>query len=109
MAHFAKLDQNNVVIDVVVIRDEDETTYADWRKQFGETYVQTSYNNRIRKQYAGIGFTYNKTADVFVAPQPFPSWTLDSNYDWQPPIPRPINKKAYRWNEEERIWAEIVG
>ena len=109
MAHFAKLDQNNVVIDVVVICDEDENTYADWRKQFGETYVQTSYNNRIRKQYAGIGFTYNKIADVFIAPQPFPSWSLDSNHDWQPPVAMPNNGKFYRWNEGSLSWVEVVG
>jgi hypothetical protein len=108
MAHFAKLDQNNVVIDVLVIRDEDETTYADWRKQFGETYVQTSYNNRIRKQYAGIGFTYDEIADVFVAPQPFPSWTLDDNHDWQAPTPMPWDGKFYKWVEGSQSWVEVT-
>ena len=105
MAHFAQLDENNVVISVIVVGDEYEATYADWRKEFGETYVQTSYNNRIRKQYAGIGFTYDPVADVFIAPQPYPSWSLDSNHDWQPPIPKP--EGYYIWNEEELAWVEI--
>ena len=107
MAHFAKLNENNVVIDIFVIRDEDVNTYADWRKQFGETYVQTSYNNSIRKQYAGVGFTYNEEADVFIAPQPYASWALDSNFDWQPPTPMPEDG-YYFWDEESLSWQPIV-
>lgn len=109
MAHFAQLDENNIVVNVIVVGDEYETTYTDWRKQFGETYIQTSYNNRIRKQYACIGFTYNPVADVFVAPQPYPSWTLDSKYDWQAPTPMPRDGKFYKWIESSQSWIEVVG
>ena len=69
MAHFAKLDQNNIVAQVVVVGDEYETTYAQSRLEFGEVYVQTSYNNRIRKNYAGIGYSYDATRDAFIAPK----------------------------------------
>jgi hypothetical protein len=106
MAHFAQLDENNIVINVIVVGDEYETMYADWRKEFGETYVQTSYNNRIRKQYAGIGFTYDPIADVFVAPQPYPSWTLDENHDWQAPTPKP--EGMYIWDEETQGWVAFI-
>lgn len=106
MAHFAQLDKNNTVINVIVVGDEYEAMYADWRKEFGETYVQTSYNNRIRKQYAGIGFTYDPVADVFISPQPYPSWTLDENHDWQSPVTRP--SADYFWNEETKEWLPFV-
>ena len=109
MAHFAQLDENNIVINVIVVGDEYESTYAEWRKAFGETYVQTSYNNRIRKQYAAIGGSYDPVADVFVLPQPFPSWILDSNHDWQPPKPMPIDGKIYRWNETDQKWVVVAG
>jgi hypothetical protein len=105
MAHFAQLDENNIVINVIVVGDEYETTYAEWRKEFSETYVQTSYNNNIRKQYAGIGYFYDADADVFVAPQPFPSWTLDSNHDWQAPTPKP--EGDWMWDESELSWVEV--
>ena len=70
MAHFAKLDENNIVTGVYVVGDEYETTYADSRKEFGEVYVQTSYNNRIRFNYAGIGYSYDEARDAFIAPEP---------------------------------------
>lgn len=108
MAHFAQLDNNNTVIAVIVVGDEYESTYADKRKEFNETYVQTSYNNRIRKQFAGIGFTYNETADVFIRPQPFLSWALDSNHDWQPPILYPNDGKSYVWNEAGQSWNPVT-
>jgi hypothetical protein len=106
MAHFAQLDENNIVINVIVVGDEYETMYADWRKEFGEKYVQTSYNNRIRKQYAGIGFTYDEEADVFIAPQPYPSWVLDENHDWQAPVPYPSEEGVWVWNEETQEWVK---
>ena len=70
MAHFAKLDENNIVTGVYVVGDEYETTYADSRKEFGEVYVQTSYNNRIRFNYAGIGYSYDEARNAFIAPEP---------------------------------------
>lgn len=108
MAHYAFLDDNNVVTEVIVGIDETEliegldteTWYSNFRKQ---TCKRTSYNGNIRKQYAGIGFTYDADNDVFVAPQPFPSWLLDENFDWQPPTPRPEGMGWY-WDEESLSW-----
>jgi hypothetical protein len=72
----------------------------------GQTCKRTSYNNNIRKQYAGVGFTYNPEADVFVRPQPYASWSLDSNYDWQAPVEYPSDGKNYTWNESNQQWVE---
>ena len=110
MAHYAFIDTNNVVTEVIVGIHETEliegldteTWYGNFR---GQVCKRTSYNHNIRKQYAGIGYTYNADADVFVAPQPYPSWTLDSNHDWQPPTPKP--EGDYSWNEEELEWVAI--
>ena len=77
MAHFAKLDENNIVTGVYVVGDEYEATYAEWRKEFGEVYVQTSYNNRIRFNYAGIGYSYDEARDAFIAPEPEGNLGLD--------------------------------
>jgi hypothetical protein len=111
MAHYAYLDENNIVVAVIVGKDETElidgldteTYYAQ-----GTPYrvKRTSYNNRIRKQYAGIGFQYDDEADVFIAPQPFPSWSLDSNFDWQPPKPRPAGL-GWIWDEEALEWVNV--
>jgi hypothetical protein len=110
MAHYAFLDSNNVVTEVIVGKDETELidglTPEVWYGNFrGQTCVRTSYNNNIRKQYAGIGYTYNFSADVFVVPQPFPSWSLDNNYDWQPPITQP--EGSFYWDEESLSWLPI--
>ena len=116
MAHYAFLDTNNRVTEVIVGIDETEliegldpeTWYGNFRKQ---KCVRTSYNNNIRKQYAGIGYTYDADADVFVAPQPYGSWTLDENHDWQPPTPMPSDAsetKIYVWFEPNQQWIEIV-
>ena len=110
MAHYAFLDANNVVTEVITGIDETEliegidpeTWYGNFRKQVCK---RTSYNNNIRKQYAGIGYTYDADADVFVTPQPFASWTLDANHDWQPPTPKP--EGDYFWNEEEQVWVAV--
>ena len=116
MAHFAQLDNNNIVQTVIVVANDDcgggdypasEPVGQAFLASLGFTGVwqQTSYNNNIRKQYAGIGFTYDTNADVFVAPQPFASLALDSNHDWQPPTPKP--EGDYEWNEEELEWVAI--
>jgi len=112
MAHYAFLDENNVVTEVIVGIDENELIEGfspeDWYGNFrGQTCVRTSYNNNIRKQYAGIGYTYNEIADVFVAPQPFESWSLDANYDWQAPVERPADGKLYSWDESNQAWVEF--
>jgi hypothetical protein len=109
MAHYAFLDQNNMVVEVIVGKDETELIDGiEPEKWYGEfrnmKCVRTSYNNNIRKQFAGIGFRYDETADVFIRPQPFASWTLDENFDWQPPIPFPQDGNAYQWNEEKQEW-----
>ena len=111
MAHYAFLDDNNVVTEVIVGKDETELidglTPEEWYGNFrGQTCVRTSYNNNIRKQYAGVGYTYNETADVFIAPKPFASWSLDANYDWQAPIDYPADGKDYLWDETNQVWVE---
>lgn len=110
MAHFAQVDENNIVTQVLVVPDEQEYRGQDFLANdlgLGGRWVQTSYNNRIRKQYAGIGYSYDEVADVFVTPQPFPSWTLDANHDWQAPKPRPEDGLMYFWNEESLDWEAV--
>ena len=112
MAHYAFLDENNIVTEVITGKDETELidglSPEEWYGNYrGQVCKRTSYNNNIRKQYAGIGFTYNQTADVFVIPQPFPSWSLDSNYDWQAPIERPADGNNYSWDELNQVWVEF--
>ena len=104
MAHFAEI-LDGVVQRVIVVHDNEEANGAQFcHDLFGGEWVQTSYNNRIRKQFAGVGYTYDSNADVFIAPQPFASWTLDSNHDWQPPTPKPDGD--YYWNEEQQTWVQ---
>jgi len=108
MAHFAQVDSNNKVLRVLVVSNDDEHRGQEFLAEdlgLGGTWIQTSYNNNIRKQYAGIGFSYNETADVFIAPSPFPSWQLDGNHDWQPPTPRPDGN--FYWDEDTGQWVEI--
>ena len=107
MAHFAEIDSTNTVLRVIVVADEHEANGAEWcHNLLGGTWIQTSFNNNIRKQYAGIGYTYDAVADVFIAPQPFPSWSLDENYDWQAPIDYPADGKFYSWDEANQVWVE---
>jgi len=105
MAHFAKI-VDNVVEQVVVVHNDYENNGAKFCQDlFGGQWLQCSYNNKIRKQFPGVGFTYDEVRDEFVAPQPYPSWTLDENNDWQSPIPKPDGD--YYWNENEQIWVEV--
>lgn len=108
MAHWAEIDENNIVLQVTVGDNNDpagDEGYQWLIDNLGGTWVKTSYNGNIRKQFAGIGFTYNPEADVFVAPQPFASWVLDDNFDWQPPVARP--EGDFYWDEESLSWIEI--
>ena len=85
MAYFAEI-QNGVVQRVISVHENDEENGAEFcHDLLGGTWVQTSFTNRIRKQYAGVGYPYDPIADVLIAPQPQPLWTLDANHDWQPP------------------------
>ena len=114
MAHFAELDENNTVLQVIVVHNNElldgETESEAKGVEFCSTlfghmnWVQTSYNNNIRKQFAGTGYTYDSDSDVFVAPQPYPSWSLDDNSDWQAPTPMPEDDNMYSWNEETQSW-----
>jgi hypothetical protein len=109
MAHFAKIE-NNVVIDVIVIDNEFENEgqkYINEVLKLDGQWIQTSYNNKIRNKFAGIGDIYNEDADVFIAKQPYLSWTLDRNYQWNPPKPYPIDGKGYHWNEELGEWVDV--
>lgn len=112
MAHYAYLDDDNVVVQVIVGKDENELidglSPEDYYAQ-GTSYrvIRTSYNGKIRKQYAGIGFTYDESADVFIQPQPYPSWSLDDNFDWQAPKVKP--EGFWNWDEETQEWVSVEG
>jgi len=114
MAHYAFLDEDNIVTEVIVGRNEDEIVdgVSDWETYYGNIRGQvckrTSFNNNIRKQFAGIGFSFNETDDVFIAPKPFASWVLDANYDWQAPVERPADGKDYLWDEANQVWVESL-
>lgn len=119
MAHFAQLDNDNKVTQVIVVANdellldgvESEVKGILFCKSlFGEDtkWVQTSYNGNIRKNYAGIGYTYDADKDAFIAPQPYPSWTLDADAKWQPPVAMPTDGNMYTWNEETLSWDEVV-
>lgn len=112
MAHFAKLDENNFVIEVNVVDnfnldpdDEENSGIAfltNWSGGYSN-WKQTSYNRKFRKNYAAVGGKYDAVNDIFIAPQPYPSWSLDDNFDWQPPISRPDGAGWY-WDETNNSW-----
>jgi hypothetical protein len=116
MAHFAKISDDGTVLEVIVVGNDDlldadgveqEQLGKDFcQNLFGGTWVQTSYNKNFRKRYASIGGKYDSTNNVFLFPQPYPSWTLDDEYEWQPPTPYPSDGKAYLWSEESGGWVE---
>lgn len=112
MAHYAFLDDDNVVTEVITGRNEDETIKGvfDWETYYGEfrgqRCVRTSYNNNIRGKYACIGDTYNFDKDIFIAPQPYPSWTRSGSF-WNPPTPRP-DEGFWNWDEDTTSWVEVI-
>jgi hypothetical protein len=120
MAHFAKLGLNSKVIELLAVDNEDimdkngiesEQLGIDFLEKLTRYpfWVQTSYNRNIRKNYAGIGDTYDESRDAFIAPQPFPSWVLDEDTcQWESPVPYPDDGKVYTWNEETLSWIETV-
>jgi len=123
MAHFAKLNSNNEVIHVSVVDNwnitdgngqEQESIGVAYLQsvhgvQEGITWKQTSYNNNIRKNYAGIGMTYDAGRDAFIAPKPYASWILnETTCRWEAPVPYPTDNKLYTWNENTTSWDEVV-
>lgn len=120
MAHFAQLDDSNVVTQVIVVHnnelmvdgvESEEKGIEFCQSLFGaNTYwKQTSYNNSFRKNYAGVGYTYDFQRDAFIAPRPYPSWILnEQTCQWQSPIPYPNDGKLYYWDESQQKWIEGV-
>ena len=121
MAHFAQINENNIVIQVIVINNEilldtdnneSEVKGMDFCESlFGHrNWVQTSYNGNIRYNFAGIGYTYDEVNDAFYAPKPFASWSLNKNYIWEAPVPYPEDasaEKIYAWDEENQEWKVV--
>jgi len=119
MAHFCKLDENNVVQQVIVVANKDTADangnevesigVAFCQNLLGGNWKQTSYNANIRKNYAGIGYRYDAAIDAFVPPQPYPSWVLNNaTAQWVAPVPMPSDGKMYTWNEATQSWVESV-
>ena len=119
MAHFAELDNNNIVVRVIVVADENEADGENWcRNLLGGFWKKTSYNTQagvhltggtpFRKNYAGIGYSYDPTRDAFIPPKPFNSCVLNENTCvWDPPTPMPSDGKLYRWDEDTLAWIEM--
>lgn len=119
MAHFAELDENNIVLRVIVIDNKDTSDAYGVEKEYigaaycerlyGGNWKQTSYNGNFRKRYAGIGYKYESTLDAFIPPKPFPSWTLNNTTAaWQAPVACPDDGKMYRWDELSLSWVEAM-
>ena len=119
MAHFAHLNEENLVTQVIVVANQDTADQDGVENEaigiefctnlLGGRWVQTSYNANIRKNYAGIGYKYDATLDAFIPPQPFESWTLnEETAQWEAPTPYPDDGKRYSWDEETTSWVEIV-
>ena len=115
MAHFAQLDNNDVVLRVIVVSNADTSTpdgnevesigIAFCQRLFGGNWKQTSYNGNFRVRYAGIGYTYNSQLDAFIPPKPYPSWVLNNQTaDWEAPVPYPTDGKVYFWDEGTGSW-----
>ena len=106
MSHWAEIDNTNTVIRVLVGDNNDpagDEGYQWLLDNLGGTWIKTSYNGKIRGIYAGEGFTYNEAEDIFITPQPYPSWIREGSY-WNSPIPCPTDEKLYSWNEENQSW-----
>jgi len=118
MAHFAELNESNIVIRVIVVRNEDilnsngneseEVGINYCVNLLGGQWIQTSYNENIRKNYATTGFKYDLNLDAFIAPKPFDSWVLnEESARWNAPVEMPQNENRYKWDEESLNWIEI--
>jgi len=106
MSHFAKIDENNIVTQVIVAEQDfiDSGVVGD-----SVDWIKTSYTSSIRKNYAGIGYTYDADKDAFISPKPFDSWTLDEDScQWEPPESYPDDDKDYSWDEDSQAWVEVI-
>jgi hypothetical protein len=110
MAHFAEVNENNIVTRVLVTDNSAVNEGLDWLQEtFGGKWIQTSYNGNIRKNFAGIGFIYDSERDAFIAPKPFESWDLDEETcRWVAPIPYPTDGIIYTWNEADLDWEAVI-
>jgi hypothetical protein len=119
MAHFAQLNEENLVTQVIVVANQDTTDSDGMENEavgaafcanlLGGTWKQTSYNARIRKNYAGIGYKYDATLDAFIPPKPFDSWVLDTDKaQWKAPVDMPTDDKMYKWDEATTSWNEVT-
>ena len=122
MAHFAELNSSNEVLRVIVVSNDDVNANGGDQHADAETFVttivphstggvawkQTSYNNNFRKQYAGIGYTYDSSKDIFIADKTYDSWSLNSSDDWEAPTNKPDDGKLYYWNETNTQWEEVT-
>ena len=118
MAHFAQLNEENLVTQVIVVANQDTTDSDGMENEavgaafcanlLGGTWKQTSYNARIRKNYAGVGYKYDAILDAFIPPQPYASWTLDENAQWKAPVDMPSDDKRYTWNEATTSWDAVT-
>lgn len=117
MAHFAQLNDENLVTQVIVVANQDTADKDGVENEaigiefctnlLGGRWVQTSYNAKIRKNYAGIGYKYDAELDAFIPPQPYASWTLNADAQWESPVAYPTDGKRYTWNEETTTWDEV--
>jgi hypothetical protein len=110
MSHWAEVDENNIVTRVTVGDNNDpngDEGYQWLIDNLGGTWIKTSYNNNIRGTYAGVGFSYNEEEDIFVAPQPYPSWTRKGSF-WEAPTPYPTDGLMYQWVEADLNWQAVV-
>ena len=120
MAHFAEINDNNIVTRVIVVHNKEITVDSQELEFKGidfceglfghRNWVQTSYNGNIRYNFAGVGYTWDKDNDAFYAPQPFASWSLDENFIWQAPVPYPEDaspEKIYEWDEDNLTWKVV--
>ena len=108
MAHWAEVDENNIVLRVLVGNDDDPNEGYDWLvENLGGRWIKTSYNNRIRMNYAGVGYTYDPVEDWFVPPQPYPSWILTRAAQWVAPVKYPDDGLVYKWNEDITDWEAV--
>ena len=107
MSHWAEINDQNIVIRVLVGDNNAPDEGKEFVESLGGTWIKTSYNGTIRKNFAGIGFTYDEANDWFQAPQPFASWTLNADAQWVAPVEKPTDGKLYAWDEEEGQWNEL--